>query len=110
MIHAEVFDYDIYSNNCFLSFKRPSLIDNIRFLTVGMEPACNQGPCGGISLKQIFAFENIPPHEPRLQASSILTVRIGILSTPPRISSKINNHSGPLIEMGRTMYSEQILN
>ena len=46
-------------------------------LTVGLELACNQGSCGGISLK-ILAFEKIPPHEPR--ASSIPTVRIRILS------------------------------
>ena len=63
----------------FCSINANLQIDNIRILTVGLELACNRGSCGGISL-QIFAFEKIPPHEPRLQASSSPTVRIRILS------------------------------
>ena len=53
--------------------------DNISILTVELELACNRGSCGGISLKT-FAFGKIPPHEPRLHASSSPTVRIRILS------------------------------
>ena len=56
-------------------FQRFEAIDNIRILAVELELACNRGLCGGISLKT-FAFEKIPPHEPRLQASSSPTMRI----------------------------------
>ena len=43
------------------------------------ELACNRGSCGGI-FSNANIFDDIPPHEPRLQASSIPTVRIRILS------------------------------
>ena len=44
-----------------------------------MELASNQGSCGGI-FSNANIFNDMPLHEPRLQASSSPTVRIRILS------------------------------
>ena len=46
---------------------------------VGIELACNRGSRRGIFSDENI-FNDILPHEPRLQASSIQTVRIQILS------------------------------
>ena len=60
-------------------FDEGRLIDNICILTVGLELACNGSSCVGI-FSNANIFNDIPPHKPRLQASSSSTVRILILS------------------------------
>ena len=55
-------------------------IDHIRILTIGLELPCNKGPGGGI-FSNANIFNDIPPHEPLLQASSspILRIRIWLI-------------------------------
>ena len=52
---------------------------NIRILGIELELACNRGSCGAI-LSHANIFNDIPPHELRLQASSSSIPRIRILS------------------------------
>ena len=52
-------------------------IDHIRILTIGLELPRNKGPGGGI-FSNANIFNDIPPHEPLLQASSSPIMRIQI--------------------------------